>query len=212
MSTSSQCEATSLEGFVQQLACNLLLHGFMFWSAGWIPAGKDPAAVDRKLVAKYNCDATKWERSRNKRAEVANVRYLRHERFFVLVATHGNGRFFDDEQPRDFRKSPLRYMGYSISHRGGHAHVRIEREQYKTIKAHLLEIATKADADALASVLGGLPFEPYGPVRRQLITLLRFVNRARKAAGLSEVPFECLRLARYQVPVFAQKTTLREGG
>ena len=43
---------------------------------------------------------------------------------------------------------------------------------------------------------GMLRFEPYAPVRRQLLNLLRAVNRARKQAGFEPVPVECLRLKR----------------
>lgn len=41
-----------------------------------------------------------------------------------------------------------------------------------------------------------LRFEPYAPVRRQLLNLLRTVNRTRKRAGFEPLPVECLRLKR----------------
>jgi hypothetical protein len=47
-----------------------------------------------------------------------------------------------------------------------------------------------------------LPFEPYAPVRSQLLCILRAVNRARAAAGLPEVPRTCLRLRRRVVRPF----------
>ena len=45
--------ATSVEGFVQQIACCYLRHGYWFYVTGQIPAGKDPLLVDAKLIAKY---------------------------------------------------------------------------------------------------------------------------------------------------------------
>ena len=42
---------------------------------------------------------------RRKRAGTANLRSLRHERFFVLIATHGTHRFFDEERIRDIREA-----------------------------------------------------------------------------------------------------------
>ena len=33
-----------------------------------------------------------------------------------------------------------------------------------------------------------LPFEPYAPVRRQMLNLLRAVNRVRRQAGFKPVP------------------------
>lgn len=70
------------------------------------------------------------------------------------------------------------------------------------MKAYLVELALRRPADALVAELGMLPFEPYAPVRRQLLNLHRAVNRARKTAGLSEVPVECLRLRRRLVRPF----------
>ncbi|MBU0717022.1 MAG: hypothetical protein KJ749_02135 [Planctomycetes bacterium] len=48
----------------------------------------------------------------------------------------------------------------------------------------------------MAGEFGLVDFEPYAPVRRQLLNLLRAVNRARKEAGLEPVPMSCLRLKR----------------
>jgi hypothetical protein len=48
----------------------------------------------------------------------------------------------------------------------------------------------------MAHEFSKLPFEPYAPVRQQLLIILRAVNRARKAAGLEPVPWTCIRLKR----------------
>ena len=48
-----RCEATSIEGFVQKVAVDYVRRGYFFFSAGRIPAGKDAAAIDAKLLAKY---------------------------------------------------------------------------------------------------------------------------------------------------------------
>ena len=99
------CETTSSEGFVQLLACNFLPHGYWFYVSGWIPEGKDPGRVDAKLIDKYGVDVGRTARVRRKRLGQANLRYLRHGRFFVLIATHGTHRFFEDEAAsmRDIR-------------------------------------------------------------------------------------------------------------
>src|SRR5262249_30215594 len=54
------CEATSIPGFVQQLAVCYLRHGYYFYVSGCIPAGKDPCDVDRKLIERYGIDLSKW--------------------------------------------------------------------------------------------------------------------------------------------------------
>jgi hypothetical protein len=45
-------------------------------------------------------------------------------------------------------------------------------------------------------ILARLPFEPYAPVRRRLLAVLRAVNRERKGAGFGPVPVDGLRLRR----------------
>lgn len=197
-------EATSVEGFVQQLAVGYVAHGYWFYVTGLVPAGKDPRAVDEKLLARYGVAVSRTERARRKRAGFANVHYLRFGRFFVLLATHGQHRFFEEEADvvRDIRHVALKFSGYSVSHRGGHPSVRIEREEFKRIKAQLLELACHRSAETLGAEFGRLPFEPYAPVRTQLFILLRAVNRARDAAGFERVPWTCLRLRRRVVRPF----------
>jgi hypothetical protein len=191
-------EATSLEGFVQQLAVSYLGNGYWFYVTGEIPEGKDPEKVDEKLIARYQIDLSKWARARRKRAGMANLQYIRFGRFFVLLATHGVHPFFEEEASsiRDARKTPIRFGGYSISYRNGHPHVRIEQEEYKRLKAYFLDLALHRAGERLERELGKLPFEPYAPVRRQLLAVLRAVNRERKSAGYEPVSKNCFRFVR----------------
>ena len=48
-----RCEATSVAGFIQQVAVAYLARGYWFYVAGQIPAHKDLQTVDRKLIEKY---------------------------------------------------------------------------------------------------------------------------------------------------------------
>jgi hypothetical protein len=193
-----RAEAQSIEGFVQQLAVSYLSHGYYFYVTGWIPEGKDPRPIDSKLIQRYQIDRTKWDRARRKVAGQANLHYLRHDRFFLLLASHGQHVFFEQEgkRIRDARRVPVKFAGYAVSHRGGHSHVRIEQEQYKCVKAYLLDMALHRSAAHLERALGTLPFEPYAPVRRQLLSLLRAVNQVRKSAGFTLVDRSCLRFKR----------------
>ena len=87
-------ETTSLVGFVQYLASNLLPHGYWFYVTGRVPEGKDPRAVDRKLIEKYAIGLSRQQRARRKLAGQANLHYIRLGRFWVLLATHGEHAFF----------------------------------------------------------------------------------------------------------------------
>ena len=112
---------------------------------------------------------SKWVRARRKRTGAASVQYLRFRRYFVLLATYGRHRFFDEEgaNVRDVRRTPIRVGGYSVSYRGGRPHVRIDREEYLRIKSYFTEIARRRSAERLRAELAALPFEPYAPVRSQ---------------------------------------------
>lgn len=209
-------EATSIEGFVQQIACCYLRHGYWLYVTGQVPERKDCQSVDRKLIEKYGINVSESTRARRKQLGMANLQYLRHERFFVILATKGRHPFFVDEGPciRDIRRCPVRFAGYSISYRRGgrtrsgeidprwHAHVEIERRRYLELKAHLLDLAVHRSAENVALAFYRLPFEPYAPIRRQLLNLLRAVNQARRQAGFSQIPTDVLPLRRRVVKPF----------
>lgn len=205
----------SREGLVQVLASNLLPHGYRWYVTGLIPEGKDPARIDRKLIDKYDLDISKWERARRRRIGWAGLRYLRLERFFILIATNGSHPFKREEEGaiRDAREVPIKFGGYALSIRkdtspGGQgrwrARVSIERRTYLGLKAHFFELARDRSEKRLREAFRSIPFEPYKPVWRQLATILRAVNRARKAAGYSLLPYDTLRVRRRIVPVFGE--------
>jgi hypothetical protein len=102
------------------------------------------------------------------------------------MATKGQHSFFETELKsiHDIRHTPLKIGGYCISYRRGgrtrsgdnpdlrwHAHVEIERRRYLELKAWLLELAVHRSAENLAKAFYQIPFEPYAPVRRQLLNM-----------------------------------------
>ena len=210
-----RCVATSVAGFIQQLAVCYVGRGYYFYVRGGIPAHKDPAAIDRKLVERYGISVSKWTRCRRRKRGHASLQYLRHGEFFVLLATHGEHPFFGSEGTlvRDIRRQPLRFMGYAIGcrpARGGgvlHPSVRIERREFASLKAHLGRIAVHRSVDDLCRILSSLPYEPYAPVRDQLRILVRSINRRRKAAGLELVPARAFRQRRKPVCPFVHRSS-----
>jgi hypothetical protein len=199
-----RCEATSVAGFIQQLAVAYVGRGYLFYVTGEIPERKDPRAVDEKLIEKYGLAIGKTARARRKAAGLANIKYIRYRRAFVLLATPGRHSFFEEERKfmRDVREVPIKFGGYAISYRAGHPHVRIEQERYLELKAYLADIALHRRKDWLKEVFSRLPFEPYAPVRSQLFCLLREVNRRRKIAQFDPVPSSCIRVRRRVVGPF----------
>ena len=207
---SYRCVTPTLEGFIQQLACSYLTHGYWFYVAGFVPDGKDAAAVDAKLVGKYGVAVSESTRYRRKRVGLANLQYLRFGRSFVLIATLGRHPFKDDESGvlKDIRRVPFKIGGYSVSYRRGgrtragtpdpdwHAHVEIYRPEFNRLRAFFQEIALRRSVEALAMEFYRLPFEPYAPVRRQMLQLWKDVNARRKTAVLPLLPIEVLPLRR----------------
>lgn len=207
-----RCVATSVAGFVQQLAVGYVARGYYFYVSGRIPDQKDPAHTDEKIIAQYGIGVSKWVRARRKRQGLANVHYLRYGPFFVLIANHGEQPFFTAEakQLKDIRVYPLYFMGYSIgcrqSSRGGgfHVSVRIHQESYRELKDRFERSAVHRSVDDLCRELRAIPFEPYAPVRDQLRGILRAVNRRRAAGGFETVPRSLLWETRRPVKPFDQ--------
>jgi len=193
-----RCEATSVAGFIQQLAVGYVARGYYFYVVGKVPEGKDPRLLDEKLVTKYGISASKGTRSRRKALGYANVQYLRYKNWFVLLATPGKHEFFILEagQIQDAREIPIKLFGYAVSYRNGHPHVRIEQRKYLELKSWFADVAVHRKKEWFEQEFRRLGFEPYAPVRSQLSCILRDVNRRRKTAQFELVPSSCLRTRR----------------
>jgi len=202
--------ATTVAGFVQQLAVSYISNGFYFYVQGKIPDHKDPTLCDVKIIAQYGINVSKWTRARRKKNGCANVHYLRYDRYYVILASHGKHPFFDAEAKklRDIRDYPIHFIGYSIGYRRArngqsfHVSVRIDREIYRELKSHFEKIAVHRSVEYLCHEIRAIDYEPYAPVRRQLWGILRAVNRCRKAARMELVPRNALWLRRFPVRPF----------
>lgn len=201
---------------MQQIACVYLRDGYEWFVQGQVPESKDPAGVDARIIEKYRIDVSEATRWRRKQLDKANVHYLRFNREFVIMATKGRHRFKELEAGSLIwaRETPIRIGNYTISRkRGGrtrqgekdpqfHSHVQIEWGHYKELKAMFLGLACRRSLPQISQMFYELPFEPYAPVRRQIGSIWRQVNRLRRRAGLPEVPKEVLPLRTKSVRVY----------
>ena len=206
-----QCVCPELGGFSQRVAVDCVQHGHWFYVTGTIPTGKDRLAVDERLLDKYGVGVSKWVRYRRKKKGLGNVHYVRHRDFFVMLASRGEHRWFEEEdwptdelrkrrgpRIRDVRKKPLVHCGYSISYKHssgsqrGHVSVRIHPDEYRALKAYFESIACHRSVEKLRWEFSHLPFEPYARIRRQYRHILDAANRARRRAGFEPVPADCL--------------------
>jgi hypothetical protein len=232
----SRHEITSVDGMVAILV-NLISKGYRYYFTGTID---DPAKCevrDSRMLAYYDADLPKWTRERRRQRGEANFRYLRFSEWFIVLATEGTAARFwqeDRHRVRDVRNIPIRFKGYSISYRQGgwkdrrlwadplvrerdmkwHVRVQLDAETYAGVKAYFLNIATHRQADFLAKEFLDLQFQPYRPVREQLLAILRAVNRERQLAGYQRIPYSVIRFKRRIVRVFeptGKQTSLEPG-
>jgi len=196
-----RCVATSVAGFVQQLAVGYVARGYCFYVSGRIPPDKDPAKTDEKIIGQYGIDLSKYARARRKRWGFASVQYLRYGRHFVILASHGEQIFFEAEAKRlqDVREAPIQCFGYSIGCRKSphdgkmHVSVRMAAGTFQELKARFKLIAVHRSVEELVEELRAVPFEPYAPVRDQMRGVVRALNRRRQAANLEPVRLARLR-------------------
>ena len=216
--------AATAEGFVQQVVCSYVRHGYYFFVSGQVPAGKDPATVDAKLLERYGVAKTRKDRYRRKRAGLANVHYIRFENHWLMLCSKGEHEWFqrEGENIRDVRRDAIHFMGYSIRLRRGlykphrckvdrggppekddkfRVRVQIGQKAYRDLRAEFLEVARKSPA-LLAHLFWNVPFEPYAPIRQQLLRLLCDVNVRRKRAGLTRISTKVIRYKRRIVKPF----------
>lgn len=66
--------------------------------------------------------------------------------------------------------------------------VRIHMEEYRELKAFLLEEAKHRSHMYMVELFESLPYDMYAPVRVQLHAILRACNRAREERGFEPVP------------------------
>ena len=64
------------------------------------------------------------------------------------------------------------------------------------MKAYFVDLAVHRSVVSLERELAKISFEPYAPVRRQLLSILRAANRARKKAGFTPVTQHVFRFKR----------------
>ena len=193
MITPYPCEAGNIDAFLAQLV-RYVSSGHYFYIRCLIPKGKDPAAVDCKLLDLYGIRRKRWQRKRRNLKSNAGIHYLRYDRLFVVMLTKGQHEAFYRDHGDcvlDIRRTALKAFGYSIrwgfseSERRYRVSVRLDREQYAAVRAHMLTVCTwhrYRSKEAMEEAFRQLPFQWYAPVREQLFRIVRAVNRARGRA------------------------------
>lgn len=198
-----RCIATSPAAFVRQIAASYLPHGYNFYVTGHVPDRyvAQASELDRRMVEKFDVNISKACRSKRRSEGIASVRYIRYERFWLLLSTHGKHIFFEQHRHvEDIRRRPVTFHGYEIRLVADKPRVRIERQEYRRLNGYLLDICTRprfraTDKMALA-IRQAVHFDPYSEVIKQFGRLMRQVNRRRRSQGLLSVPLDMVKLRR----------------
>ncbi len=223
-----RCVATSVSGFVQQLVSCYLPHGYWFYVSGVLPPSKDPQAIDQKLMAKYGIGVSRHvageaeSRGHCQRAlhpVRAEVPALSNTRLPSVLRRRGPEHSRCPENPHQVRRilhfgSPRRFS--EKAKRSGPG-----RQGYEVARSHEFKfsgsctaaaacrsglasrhIAVHRSVSQLARELADLPFEPYAPIRQQLLNVVRRVNQRRRASSMELLTFSVLRYRRRIVRPF----------
>ena len=104
-----RCEAASVDGLVQQVAVSYLRHGYFYYVADVLKPHVDPYRIDELILSKYNIRKCWRYRAEQKARGWANLQYIRHRHFYVIMATEGPHPFKDREKKklRDVRETPI---------------------------------------------------------------------------------------------------------
>ena len=217
--------ATSKEGFVQQIAVAYVRHGYVFFVKGRVPKGKAPEKTDEKLLNLYGIRASKDSRYKRKKKGLANLQYIRFGNEWVMLGTKGEHEWYERERVniRDVRRVPLVVCGYSITIANGgnklnrdktpgvvgperdpkrRVRVQISKAAFRELKQELLSHAGNRSEEWYRMRFYHAGFEPYAPIRQQLLELLRQVNKRRGAHGASKISPDCIRYHRKPVKPF----------
>ena len=191
----SQTEVKTVDAVVQQLVTNYLRNGYVFYVSGFVPNGKDPLLVDKKLSALYETDLSKDARYYRKSIGRSTLHYIRHGQVFWLLARKGEHEFFEREKNiKDARYSPIIVEKYSVTvNKGGKVTAKLSRSAYKSLKEKLELMATRQSREKIEKYIFYFPVQPYAGVRLQLKKILKSVNQFRKAAHKEKISPNCIR-------------------
>ena len=207
--------ARNRAAFIAQIV-RYVSRGYYFYVCCQVPEKKNPAAIDEKLLAKYEVRKHRWRRERRNLKGAAAVHYLRFDRTFVLMLTKGrHDAFYSDHRKSvsDIRRQALKVFGYSIRYgfsqfeKRKRTFVRLDRSTYDKLKNHLLAVAcwdSMRSVERIEREFKRVPYQPYGPVIEQLQVIRRVVNRARRRRGYPSLNSGCIPRRLYLSKVYEE--------
>ncbi|MDQ0808032.1 hypothetical protein [Priestia megaterium] len=191
-------EVISWQGLIQMIVY-LLGRGYYHWHLIYLPESKQDKweSIDKKLIAKYGMDISKYTRRDRKKRKIANFYYLRWQHIAILLHTDGEITSkvkasiakLDDtiDEFYDIRKTHmLLSIGdvstYEIYEHQDKVVVKLEKQCYRELKTGLIDVAETKNKTRMIKTfdqLNGMP--AWSGVYQQKKALAKFlVKQARK--------------------------------
>lgn len=143
----------SWQGFLQQLVY-LISRGYYYYCKVEYPLSKKEKweKTDLKLIRKYNCNKSKFQRARLKNKGIANFYFIRYGHFAFILHTGGellkdilkDDIFYDCRNKKTRMTIPVKTITFTIMPPGDPNHkgvtVRLSKESYRDMKENLKSV------------------------------------------------------------------------
>jgi len=163
-------EVQNWQGLLQQLV-NYTSLGYKKYCEVEYPESKRErfSAIDGKIIAKYEADKSKDQRSRLKKKGFANFVFMRWDKYAWILQSPGVVRddiVYDDifhsftVRPIEVRVGPETLLMVGLFGRNGGVSVKMSKETYREVRAGLMEVACSGDRSRCIgefNKLNGLP-------------------------------------------------------
>jgi hypothetical protein len=129
------------QALMQQLVF-LSGQGYIHYYVAYLPKEKEHKfpTIDKKLIAKYQTNVSKYQRYRLKQKNRANFIYLRWEHIAVILHTNGDIPVIEEMDTfKSIKDSPIpiqlsKYLSLSVVWDNGKTTVKLHKESYRTFK------------------------------------------------------------------------------
>lgn len=202
----------NIDDFLDQLT-RLIGAGYIFYFEVELQNGKNPEKTQERIIDTWGLNIPYWKREKRRRGNRPSIWLLRYNRTIVVLSTYGRTEdgaahpFFVENEHRlkNIRKTALYFGGYSvrypISKETGRRKlfIRLDRDAYLNLKTRLCRDAIKErfrSREAMEAEFRLLPWQPYGPVYKQLRTIHVEVNKRRKHKGFEPLRLGCIPMKR----------------
>lgn len=170
----------SWQALMQQLVF-LAGQGYIHYYVAYLPPHKKEKfdSIDKKLIAKYQTNVSKYQRYRFKQKNKANFIYLRWEYIAVILHTNGNIPTIEGmDSFKNLRDGAMaiqlsKFLALSVVTYNGKTTVRFSRESYRTLKTHIATYAKHKQKGKIIETiqkLNGVPaYKGVFEQKRQLV-------------------------------------------